>query len=82
MAPVVHGLANKYNEYLKFSYLDIDDPATLALQEQSGYDYRWRPYIVLLTSTGESHQIFIGVVPGENIEIALQELLRLEGLIK
>lgn len=82
MAPVVHGLEDKYGEYLSFSYLDIDDPNTAALQQEVGYDYRWRPYIMLLTSSGEAHRIFIGVIPGQDIEIALQELLKVEGLIE
>ena len=82
MAPVVHGLEAKYRDYLSFSYLDIDDPNTLALREAVEYDRRWRPFIMLLTSSGEIHKIFIGVISGEEIEIDLQELLVNEGLLE
>lgn len=82
MAPVVHGLEKKYQDYLSFSYIDIDDKNGDFLEEQVGYDRRWRPYIMLLTSTGETHKVFVGVVPGEDIELAIQELLVMEGVLE
>ena len=78
MAPVVHGLENKYGENINFVFLDIDDPATEELQRAVGYDRRLRPYIMLLNGNGEvilnedgNPAIWIGVVPGEVIDRAL-----------
>lgn len=82
MAPVVHGLEDKYKDYLDFSYIDIDDPDGDALEEEVGYDRRWRPYIMLLTSSGESYKIFIGVISGEEIEVEIQKLLVSEGVLE
>lgn len=82
MAPVVHGLEAKYSEYLPFSFLDIDDPATQEIQEELAYNRSWRPYILLIDSNGEVFKIFVGVIAGEDIEIAIQQLLVKEGLLQ
>ena len=82
MAPVIHGLEGKYSDYLPFSYVDIDVTTGEGLQEEVGYDRRWRPYIMLVNSAGEVEEVFVGVIPGEQIEIALQQLLVNEGLVQ
>lgn len=79
MAPVVHGLENKYKENMDFSYLDIDDPNTIRLQNDMNYEYRWRPFIFLVSSTGEVSEVFIGVTPGDTLEQAIINLLMAEG---
>lgn len=82
MAPVVHGLENKYGEDIRFIYLDIDDPDTLELQQAVHYQYRLRPYIMLLDGNGEvitdesgNKYIWIGVFPGESLDLALMNIL-------
>ncbi|MEK6221707.1 MAG: hypothetical protein N2D54_05620 [Chloroflexota bacterium] len=80
MAPVVHGLENKYNQYIPFAFLDIDDPATVNLQNAVEYNRAWRPYILLLDSSGAVAQIYVGVVSGLDIEQAVQILLIKEGV--
>lgn len=82
MAPVVHGLENKYGEDIKFVYLDIDDPATEPFQSAVNYDYRLRPYVLLLDGNGEvmtdgdgNQYIWIGVFPGESLDLALYNLI-------
>lgn len=82
MAPVVHGLENKYADQLNFVFLDIDDPTTDPLQQEVNYDRRWRPYIMLVGPDGQvltredgTKYIWIGVVPGEQIELAIQDVL-------
>lgn len=78
MAPVVHGLEDKYGDQLRFIYLDIDDPNTLALQEALNYDRRWRPFIVILDGEGNiikddsgQNLLWIGVIPGEILELGV-----------
>jgi hypothetical protein len=80
MAPVVHGLENKYAQYMPFSFLDIDDPATVNIQNAVEYNRAWRPYVLLLDSSGEVSQIFVGVVSGLDMEQAIQDLLIQEGV--
>lgn len=81
MAPVVHGLEAKYGEYLEFVYLDIDDPATLELQEQLSYNYRWRPFIFFVNREGEVvGDAFIGFQDGAVLENAVQNFLVEQGV--
>jgi len=80
MAPVVHGLENKYAEYMPFHLLDIDDPATESIQNALDYNRAWRPYIVLYNSAGEISNVWVGVVSGLEIERAVQALLVSEGI--
>jgi hypothetical protein len=82
MAPVVHGLENKYGQQIKFTFLDIDDLATQPFQETLGYARQWRPYILLLDPDGQiitredgSDYIWIGVIPGETLESAIVDAL-------
>lgn len=81
MAPVVHGLEDKYGAYLNFIYLDIDDPDTQPLQEQIGYSTRWRPFIFFVNENGEMvGDAFIGFQDGAVLEAALQEFLVEQGV--
>jgi hypothetical protein len=81
MAPVVHGLEDKYGEYLNFVYIDIDDPASQALQEELGYSNRWRPFIFFVNSQGQVvGDSFIGSQEGAVLEAAVQEFLVAQGV--
>jgi hypothetical protein len=78
MAPVVHGLEEKYGDQVRFVYLDIDDPNTQALQEALEYNRRWRPFIVILDGDGNiilddagQKHLWIGVIPGETLELGV-----------
>ncbi|MDH5507319.1 MAG: hypothetical protein OEZ02_08870 [Anaerolineae bacterium] len=82
MAPVVHGLEDKYGDQLDFVFFDIDDPNTDSFQTAVNYDSRWRPYIMILDGNGEVmttadgvKMIWIGVQPGETLELALLDAL-------
>lgn len=82
MAPIVHGLEEKYGDQIKFVYLDIDDPNTVALQESVLYERRWRPYIMIVDGDGNVildaaglKSIWIGVVPGETLELGILNAL-------
>lgn len=78
MAPVVHGLEEKYGDQIRFIYLDIDDPNTLALQAALNYERRWRPFIVILDGEGNiivddagQNLLWIGVIPGVTLELGV-----------
>jgi hypothetical protein len=81
MAPVVHGLEDKYGQHLNFVYLDIDDPDTQALQEQIGYNYRWRPFVFFVNGQGEVvGNSYIGYQNPEILETAVQDFLVEQGV--
>ena len=81
MAPVVHGLEDKYGSKINFVFLDIDDPNTQAFQEAFSYSSRWRPYMVLLDSSGQvAAGPFIGYTEGPVLEQAIIDLLVQEGI--
>lgn len=69
MAPTVHGLENTYGAQVDFIYLDRDDPATLALQEQFGYVYQ--PHFFLIDGNGVVLAQWRGYVEGQDLQRAL-----------
>jgi len=69
MAPTVHGLENAYAGQMDFIYLDRDDPATLALQEQLGYIYQ--PHFFLIDGNGVVLAQWRGYVDGQELQSAL-----------
>ena len=83
MAPVVHGLENKYQEQMNFVFLDIDDPGTKALRDELGFQLNWRPYFFFLNSEGEIvGNTLIGPQQDAILEQAVIDVLRLDGLIR
>lgn len=69
MAPTVHGLEDLYGDKINFVYLDRDDPATFAFQQQLGYIYQ--PHFFLLGADGSVIGQWRGYVDG----VVLQEAL-------
>ncbi|MCJ7512862.1 MAG: hypothetical protein MUO23_07820 [Anaerolineales bacterium] len=69
MAPVVHGLEQKYGDQIDFVYLDIDDPRNDVFKQQFGY--RVQPHIFLLDGSGEIIQQWVGLVSAQELEAAL-----------
>ena len=83
MAPVVHGLENKYGENMNFVFIDIDDPQTEKLQEELGFSRAWRPYFFFLNSEGEIiGQTLIGPQSDQVLEQAVIDVLVEDGVIK
>ncbi len=83
MAPVVHGLENKYGDYMNFVFLDIDNPGTKDLRDELGYSTSWRPYIFFLNSEGEIvGDTYIGYQQDAVLEQAVIDVLRGDGLIQ
>ena len=70
MAPIVHGLEAKYSSKVRFTYLDIDDPATEVFRNGLGFS-GFRPHIFLLGPDGEVLQEWIGYTPVEQLEPAI-----------
>ncbi|HKJ26608.1 MAG TPA: hypothetical protein VJ965_03135 [Anaerolineales bacterium] len=82
MAPVVHGLEDKYGDHVNFVFIDIDDPANEVLQDELGYLRAWRPYIFFINSEGEIvGDALIGSQPGDVLEQTLIDVLVADGVI-
>jgi len=69
MAPVVHGLEQKYAGQIRFVYLDIDDPETAPFKRQLGY--RVQPHFFLLDGDGVVLREWLGFVDGFELDQAL-----------
>lgn len=50
MAPIVHGLEEKYGEKIRFVYIDIDDPQNSKLRRELGVG--WPPVFYMLDGDG------------------------------
>jgi len=74
MAPVVHGLEQRWDGRVAFVYLDIDDPRTDEFKRQLGYLYQ--PHLFLLDGEGEILQQWVGFVEGAQLEAALATTVR------
>lgn len=73
MAPIVHGLEAKYSSQIRFTYLDIDDPATETFQRELDFS-GFRPHIFLLAPDGEILQEWIGMTQPDQFEPAFQNV--------
>ena len=60
MAPIVHGLEDRYDDRMTFSYLDIDDPSTNVFRTTLGF--RYQPEFYLLDAEGNVIQKWVGPV--------------------
>jgi thiol-disulfide isomerase/thioredoxin len=74
MAPLVHGLDERYKEQVNFVYLDIDDPLTADLKKQLGY--KSQPHFFLLNQYGVVIQQWVGAVPVEVLNNAIADALK------
>jgi thioredoxin-like negative regulator of GroEL len=73
MAPVVHGLDDKWGDQIEFIYLDIDDPQTDVFKRQLGY--RYQPHIFLLDADGQVVEQFIGYQDGQTLQAAIRAVV-------
>jgi hypothetical protein len=69
MAPSVHGLESLYQDKVNFIYLDRDQDATRALQDQLGYIYQ--PHFFLLDAEGTVLGEWRGYVEVEVLQQAI-----------
>jgi len=74
MAPMVHGLEAEYFGWVKFSYLDADDPRTDAFQRDLGFYYQ--PEIYILDGNGNILKKFVGFVNSEQLRSELDQYLQ------
>lgn len=70
MAPLLNGLEAKYSPQMNFVFLDIDNPDTNYFKEV--LVYKWQPHFFLISETGEILNQWIGYVPIQEIETAIQ----------
>lgn len=73
MAPVVHGLEQKYAGQINFVYLDIDDPETALFKRELGY--RVQPHLFLLDGDGSVLREWLGFVDGAELNQALASVV-------
>lgn len=73
MKPIVHGLENDYWKRVKFTYLDMDDPATSELLK--AVNFRFRPHFTLLDGKGAIVKQWAGMVTADELKQAFDALL-------
>ena len=73
MAPIVHGLEDRYSDRMAFSYLDIDDPATATFRSALGF--RNQPELYLLDAQGNLIQKWVGPVQEQALADAFDAAL-------
>ena len=73
MAPIVHGLEDRYRDRMSFSYLDIDDPATADFRSVLGF--RYQPEFYLLDAQGSVIQKWVGPVQEQDLVNAFDAAL-------
>lgn len=75
MAPVVHGLAKRYEGRVDFLYLDIADPRNEAAKARLGFVAT--PHFFFLRADGSRVGAIRGVVPEDSLVAALDALIAL-----
>lgn len=70
----MHGLEAEYDQKMKFTYLDIDDPANDAFKQELGY--RVQPHIFLLDEEGNVLQEWLGMVSEVQFRQAFDNALK------
>ena len=73
MAPVVHGLEQKYMGRIGFVYIDISDERGDWLKSELGY--RVQPHLILLDTNGAIVGEWVGATTEETLTLALEESL-------
>ena len=73
MAPIVHGLEAEYSGQVRFSYLDIDDPANDEFKSALGF--RYQPQFFLLDGEGNILQQWAGSASAEDFKAAFDDTL-------
>lgn len=65
MMPVIDGLAKEYDGRVKFTRLNVDDPANRS--QTNKYSVRGVPHFFLVSQTGQLVTQWIGVTPAEQL---------------
>ena len=73
MAPVVHGLEQKYSSQIEFIYLDAVDSSTSELR--SKLNYRSYPTFILLDGKGNEVKRWVGRVEQGDFIVVLDDTL-------
>ena len=73
MAPVVHGLDQKYSSQIEFIYLDAVDSSTRELR--SKLNYRSYPTFILLDGEGNEVKRWVGRVEQSDFIVVLDGML-------
>ena len=73
MAPVLHGLEQKYSSYIEFIYLDAVDSSTSELRNK--LNYRSYPTFILLDGKGNEVKRWVGRVEQSDFIVVLDDML-------
>ena len=73
MAPVVHGLENKYEGRIDFLYLNIAVPRNDSAKKAFGF--RATPHFFLVDGGGVTQTSMQGIIPEDSLRAALDRLL-------
>ena len=73
MAPVVHGLEQKYSSHIEFIYLDAVDSSTSELR--SKLNYSSYPTFILLDGKGNEVKRWVGRVEQSDFIVVLDDML-------
>ena len=76
MAPVVHGLEEKYGDQINFVYLDIDDPAAVKLVREMEVFSDYVPVFFFIDAEGKliGHPL-VGGMPDGLLEQSILDVL-------
>jgi len=70
----VHGLEAEYYGKIKFTYLDVDDPANEDFKSQLGY--RVQPHLFLLDAEGNIIQQWLGSITADELRASFDTALQ------
>lgn len=70
MAPIVHGLENRYGRAVDFLYLDVQDPQTAGARTSLGF--RGTPHFFLLAADGRVVSEWRGVQDAAVLDSAIR----------
>tara|TARA_B100001146_G_C15987688_1_gene351177 strand:+ start:466 stop:696 length:231 start_codon:yes stop_codon:yes gene_type:complete len=73
MAPVVHGLEQKYSSQIEFIYLDAADSLTSELRNR--LNYRAYPSFILLDGQGNELKRWVGNVKKSEFTLVIDDML-------
>lgn len=75
MGVVILGLEDEFGNQVNFIYLDIDDPRTIQIQNQLGYEFSSLPHFILIDGQGGLVNEWIGYVTADELQAAISSLL-------
>jgi hypothetical protein len=73
MAPIVHGLEQRYGSRMDFLYLDVQDPRTAEAKQRLGFDAT--PHFFILDRSGRIRGEWKGVTGADTLRAGIEAAL-------